>query len=231
MSLSRTRLVAATAAGTGLAAGLFLGVAGLASASTTTTSPSSAPDAAASGQHHGPDGGPGRHGRHGRHGRGGALVTSVNGNTITLDTPRGTKTVTVNSATVYKHGTATAALSDVKVHYIVRVQLVDPNASAPVAKEVRIEMARVDGYVTAVSGSTVTVIDGGGFTRTVQESQATTYRDAGNAGSPAEVAVGKYIRAEGNVDPNGTTLDATRIGTGQPQPAPADSSPADRGNG
>ena len=225
MSHSRTRLVAATAAGTGLAAGLFLGVTGLASASTTTTSPSSSPGAASSGPRHG------HHGHHGKHGAGGALVTSVNGNTITLNTPRGTKTVTVNSATVYKHGTTTAALADVKVHDIVRVQLVDPNASAPVAKEVRIVVARVDGYVTAVNGNAVTVIDRGGFTRIVQESQATTYRDAGNAGSPAEVAVGKFIRVEGNVDPNGTTLDATRIGTGQRQAAPADGSAAGRSNG
>lgn len=225
MSHSRTRLVAAAAAGTGLAAGLFLSVTDLASASTTTTSPTSSPGAASSGP---------RHGHHGRHGAEGALVTSVNGNTITLDTPRGIKTVTVNSATVYKHGTTTATLADVKVHDIVRVQLVDPNAPAPVAKEVRIEKARLDGYVTAVNGSTLTVIDRGGFTRTVQESQTTTYRDAGNAGNagnPSEVTVGKHIRAEGNVDPNGTTLDATRIGTGQPQPAPADGSPDDRSNG
>ena len=207
MSDPRARRIAVTAAGSGLVAGLALGITGLASANTTTpTGSSPAPAAGSTGQHHG---------HHGRRGAGGALVTAVNENAITLDTASGSRTVTVNSATVYKHGTATAALSDVKVHDVVRVQLVDPTASTPVARQVQIVMARVDGYVTAVSGTgTITVIDRGGFTRTVRQSQATAYRTAGRAGGPAEVAVGTFIRAEGDVDSNGTTLDASRIGIG-----------------
>ncbi|GAC1611614.1 MAG: hypothetical protein NVS3B26_26270 [Mycobacteriales bacterium] len=157
-------------------------------------------------------------------------MTGVNGNTITLDTPGGIRTVTVNSATVYKRGTATAALSDLKVHDVVRVQLVDPNSATPVARWIRIQMAGVDGYVIAVNATSFTVIDRDGFTRTVQESPATTYRNAGSAGTPAEVAVGTFIRAEGIVASNGTTLDATRVGTGRPQTGPDDGAPAEGGN-
>lgn len=217
MSKSRSRLVVVTAAGTGLAAGLALGVTGLASASTpSATSASPHAGSAAHGAH-------GQNGQHGKDkaGRGGELVTSVSGDTITLDTPRGVKTVSVNSATVYKHGAAKATLADVKPNEIVRVQLVDPKAANGVAKTITIEIAHVAGYVTAVNGSTVTITDRGGFTRTVQESSATVYRDAGAAGTTSEVTVGKFIRAEGNVDPNGTTLDATRISTGRAKPATA----------
>jgi len=213
MSKIHPRLIGVSAAGTGLVAGLALGITGLANAasSSTTTSPSKSASASVAG-----------HGHHGKHHRdrdrrgAGDLVTAVSGNTLTLDTPGGVKTVTVTPATVYKHGRGTASLADVKPNEIVRVRFVDPTAAAPVAKSVRIELARADGYVTAVNGTSFTVIGRDGFARTVQESSTTVYRNAGSAGSPSEVTVGKLVRAEGNIDANGTTLDATRIGTGMP---------------
>lgn len=221
---SRTRIAAVTAAGTGLLAGLALGITGLASASAST--PTSGPAAgAATGQAHGDHRGPRGDHRHG--GRGGALVTAVNGNTISLDTPSGPKTVTVDSSTVYRHGGVTASLADVKPNEIVRVRLVDPAATSPVARQVSIEMARADGYVTGVTGQSFTVIGRDGFARSVQASSTTVYQDAGKTGSPAEIAVGKFVRAAGNVDPNGTTLDATRISTGNgPRMMGSDGGPA-----
>ncbi len=212
MSKIRPGLIGVSAAGTGLVAGLALGVTGLANAaSSTTTSPTKSGSASVAGEGH--------HGKHrgdrDRHGAG-DLVTAVSGNTITLDTPGGVKTVTVTPATVYRHGQGTASLADVKPNEIVRVRIVDPTAAAPVAKSVQIELARAQGYVTAVNGTSFTVIGRDGFARTVRESSTTVYRNAGAAGSPSEVTVGKLVRAEGNVDPNGTTLDATRIGTGMP---------------
>ena len=208
MSKIRPGLIGVSAAGTGLVAGLALGVTGLANAASTSTSPSKSGSASVAGEGH--------HGKH-RDRRGAPdLVTAVSGSTLTLDTPSGVKTVTVTAATVYKHGQGTASLADVKPNEIVRVRFVDPTAAAPVAKSVRIELARADGYVTAVNGTSFTVIGRDGFARTVQESSTTVYRNAGAAGSPSEVTVGKLVRAQGNVDATGTTLDATRIGTGVP---------------
>lgn len=207
MSRSRTRVVAVTAAGTGLAAGLALGITGLASA-TTPTLGASAPK---HGHHHHHDGrGMGFRGER----RGGDLVTAVTGSTISLDTLRGPKTVTVTPATVYRRAGAKASLADVKPNEIVRVRLVDPKAANPVAAEVGIEMARAAGYVTSVSGQSFTVVGLDGFARTVTESSTTVYRDAGKTGSSSEVTVGKFVRSAGTVDPNGTTLDATRISIG-----------------
>jgi hypothetical protein len=213
MSKPRTRLIAATAAGTGLLAGLGLGVTGLAAAATTATT-AAVGTAGSTGTAHALS-----HRRHGnpdhRWGRG-ALVQAVNGTaSLTLDTPRGVKTVALTSTTVYKRGTSTVGLSDVKQGQIVRVAFVDPKATSLVAKTVRIEPARAAGYVTTVNSPTsFTITMPDGFTRMVQESSATVFRNAGAAGTAAEVTVGKFIIAEGTVDANGTTLDAARIGVG-----------------
>ncbi|MCW2527128.1 MAG: hypothetical protein JWM76_1988 [Pseudonocardiales bacterium] len=66
------------------------------------------------------------------------------------------------------------------------------------------------GTVKSVSGSTILVTDRDGFTRTIKTSSATTYNDSLTA-SPA---VGTVINAEGTVDADGTSLDATVIGKG-----------------
>lgn len=211
MSKSRTRLIAATAAGTGLVTGLGLGITGLANASTSTTptttgTTGTAPSTAA------------KHpkGDRDHHGGPGALIQAVNGTaSLTLDTPRGVETVALTPATVYKRGTATVGLSDVKQGEIVRVAFVDPKATSLVAKTVRIEPARAAGYVTTVNSPTsFTITMPDGFTRTVQDSSTTVFTNAGAAGSAADVTVGKFVVAEGTVDANGTTLDAARIGTG-----------------
>ncbi len=208
----RSRLVAVTAAGTGLAAGLLLGVTGLASAAPTSGSTTTAASGGPA-QHAGKHGGKGH--REGReHHRAGALVTAVNGNTLTLDTPRGVQTVTLAAATRYQHGAAADALADVHAGEIVQVALVDPTATSPVAKTVRIELAHEAGYVQSANGSTVTIIDGNGFTRAVQENPTTSYRTNGATGSPSDVTVGRYIRVQGNVDANGATLDASKIAVG-----------------
>jgi len=208
----RSRLVAVTAAGTGLAAGLLLGVTGLASAAPTSGSTTTAASGGPA-QHAGKHGGKGH--REGReHHRAGALVTAVNGNTLTLDTPRGVQTVTLAAATRYQHGAAADALADVHAGEIVQVALVDPTATSPVAKTVRIELAHEAGYVHSANGSTVTIIDGNGFTRAVQENPTTSYRTNGATGSPSDVTVGRFIRVQGNVDANGATLNASKIAVG-----------------
>lgn len=211
MSKSRTRVVAVTAASTGLVAGLALGVTGLASASTTTptaTTAAGASTAHSTAAHH--------HGDRDRRHREGDLVTDVTAGTLSLDTPSGQKTVVVTPATIYRRGGKTVTAADVKPNETVRIVLVDPTATAPVAKTVRIEMARAAGYVTVVKGtSSFTIVGPDGFARKVTESTATVYRNAGAAGSPSEVTVGRFVRATGTVAADGTTLDAVVVGTGE----------------
>jgi len=228
-SPTRGRRVALVAGSVGLVAGLGLGVNGLASAASTT--PTTPPTGAPGQPGHGPRGdhGPGR-GDHGpRHGAGG-LVTAVTGTQLTVDTPRGTKTVALTPATTYRHGRATATRTDLKVGEIVRVRLVDPAATAAVAKAVEIEPAHVGGFVRAVDGSTLKLVDGSGFTRTIRTSSATTYEKDGAAAQASALTVGSFVRAEGVVDPDGTTLDAARVATGHPA-RPAGAPGGKAGNG
>lgn len=65
------------------------------------------------------------------------------------------------------------------------------------------------GTVVSVSGSTVTITDHDGFTRVINTSGDTTYTDD----LTADLAAGTEIRATGTVNGDGTSLDATEIGT------------------
>jgi hypothetical protein len=65
------------------------------------------------------------------------------------------------------------------------------------------------GTVKSVSGSTILITDQDGFTRTIKVSSSTKYTDS----LTANPAVGTKIAAEGTVDSDGTSLDATTVGT------------------
>lgn len=63
------------------------------------------------------------------------------------------------------------------------------------------------GTVTAVGSGTITIKDHDGFRRQIKTSSKTVYAD----GLKSPVAIGTHIEAEGTVDANGTSLDATTI--------------------
>jgi len=88
-----------------------------------------------------------------------------------------------------------------------------PPALKPRSRRAKFFRSFTDRFSSTCSG-TVTIIDGNGFTRAVQESPTTSYRTSGATGLPADVKVGRFIRVQGNVDANGTTLDASKIAVG-----------------
>lgn len=73
----------------------------------------------------------------------------------------------------------------------------------------------LDGVVLARSGSQITITDPEGFRRTLRVTASTRYAD----GLTSSVAVGTRIHAEGVVDADHTTLDATSIGAAPTPPA------------
>jgi hypothetical protein len=206
MTTKRWTLVAGTA---GLVGGLALGATGLASAGSPTS-----PPAPSQGKHQAGDrfrGGP----EHGL-GRAGGLVTAVTGDSVTLRTGQGTKTVALTSSTTYANGEATATKSILKVGSLVFVKLVDPAATKPVAAAVTVLPAHLSGFITRVDGSTVTITDESGFTRTITTAPTTTYEKDGAAATSSILSVGALIRGLGTVDADGTTLDATKVSVGRP---------------
>jgi hypothetical protein len=212
MTTSRTRW-AVTAGSVGLAAGLALGVTGLSSAASPSPSPS------AQERHRSdrpfPDGMRPEF-RRGLRGDGG-LVSALTDDSITVRTPDGSKTVALNGSTTYYDGRTKTTKSAVQVGDVVHVRLVDPRASKPVAAVVVVLPAHLEGWVTKADGSTITVTDPSGFTRTVRTSGSTTYEKDGTTATASAVTVGTFVHAVGKVDADGTTLDATRVSTGRPQ--------------
>lgn len=235
--MSTRRSLALGAAG--VVAGLALGATGFARAADPSPSPSQVP---APGQpqerslerHGGPGkGGPGM-GRHGFGGPGG-LVTAVDGDSLTVSTPRGSETIGLTSSTTYYVGRTKATRGAVDKGDVVHVRLSDPRATAKVASVVTVLPAHLEGWVTQVGDDTITLTDLSGFTRVVRTSSSTTYEKDGETATRSAITVGAMVRAVGEVASDGTTLAASRVMTGRPdkgeRPAPPMGDAGDEGPG
>jgi Cu/Ag efflux protein CusF len=75
------------------------------------------------------------------------------------------------------------------------------------------------GTVTSVKGSTITIKDLMGFTRTIHTSSSTTYTRGGQPANSSAVTNGANIAAQGAVDKNGTDLDANKVAVRLPSVA------------
>jgi hypothetical protein len=232
---STTKRWALTAGAAGLVGGLALGATGLAAAVTPHQEGRPAP-------HHrdaGPGMGFGTEGPGGRHHPGlakrrggGGLVSGISATTLNVRTPRGTQAFGLNDSTTYYTGKTKATRAAVEVGDVVRVLVADPRAEDPVASVVTVLPARLDGWVTAVNGSSITLTDHDGFTRQLSTSSSTQYRKDGAAATAAALTVGSFVHAIGDVADDGTTLKASRVEVGFPakraeRPAPRGARPGD----
>jgi len=138
------------------------------------------------------------------------LVTAVATGSFTLNRLNGTTTTfTVTSSTTFTEGSTVLTAAALVVGDSADVNV---NSLAPkTALSVNILLATLSGPVTAVSGNTITIRGGKGFDRTIVVSDATTYTQGGATATLANVTVGSFITAQGTVDSNLTTLDATTV--------------------
>lgn len=140
------------------------------------------------------------------------LVTAISGTSLTADTPKGPKTFTLTSTTIYRRGNATLAESDIKTGQIVRIRTVKGGTTV---KSIAIAPSIITGYVQSLSGSTLTVVDRSGFSHKVSTTGA-TYKKNGKAGQASDVAVNDLVRVQGFLGSDGSTVDARTIGVHQP---------------
>jgi hypothetical protein len=95
-----------------------------------------------------------------------------------------------------------------------------PSASgapaAPGTPGPRAHAPHIGGTVLTVDGSTVTVRDRDGFTRTIRLGDGATVTKDDASSSASAITKGVWIEASGTVDADGTTLDATEVRIGQP---------------
>jgi hypothetical protein len=135
------------------------------------------------------------------------VVTAVNGNNLTVTGfDARTYTITVGGDTTYRRAGQSAALADVAVGSLISAEgTLNSDGSTLNAQAVMIQLPRVAGRVTAVSGNTVTVQGPDGTTSTVQLTDTTTYRAGPQAtASKSSITTGSFIMAEGTLGSDGT---------------------------
>jgi hypothetical protein len=200
--MSRKNLaVKRVAATTALGVGLVAGGAGIASATSShsprdsTTSTSATPPSPAN--------------------FAGGVVTAVSSASISVKGMDGTSSsYAITSSTTFSEGPTTVTASELAVGQHVGIQLSTSDDST--AANIDIQLPALFGTVTSVSGDTVVITDLEGFSRTIVVESSTTYTKSGATASLSDVVVGSDIIAEGTVDANGTSLDATHVVIGLP---------------
>jgi hypothetical protein len=192
-----TKRIAATAA---MGVGLMAGGAGIATAASTSATP---PSARAGTQDTGPRAMDPTN-------VAGGLVTAVSATSITVQSLSGSSsTYAIDSSTTFREGPTTIPASDLAVGERVMVQASATSAAS--AANINLLPAELVGRVTAVSGSSVTITDPEGFSRTIVVDSSTTYTKSGAASNYSALTVGSLILASGKVDANQTSLDASSV--------------------
>ena len=129
------------------------------------------------------------------------VVTAKTATTLTVLAENGTSSaVTVTAATVYRlPHRLTGTFDDVLVGSRIKVEGT-LSGTVLTAAVVKIKWNQVNGVVTAVSGSSLTVLGKNGTSTTVIVTATTIYRLPHRlTGTAADVAVGSRIRAEGTL--------------------------------
>lgn len=143
------------------------------------------------------------------------VVTAVSSSSITVQGRHGTSsTFSIDATTSVMAGRVTGAISELAVGE--RVGIEPSSTASTLASLIRIDLAHVAGQVVSVTGNTIVVSNRDGFNQTIVVGPSTTYAKAGATAALSDVTTGSYIFAEGLVDVNKTSLDATSVGIGQP---------------
>lgn len=145
------------------------------------------------------------------------VVSSATASSVTINRLNGTTTTyALLSTTVVVAGRHVVSAQQLVAGE--KLSVVTNSAAPATAFHIRIALSELAGKVTAVSGNTITITTGQGFSRAVLVGALTSYAMAGLAVTLANVTVGSTISVQGLVDANLTTLDALKItirGTGQ----------------
>jgi hypothetical protein len=201
MNANKKMIFKRAAATTALGVGLVAGGAGVASAASTHTAhdatTATAPSPPGAGNF------------------AGGVVTAVTDSSITVKDMSGSSTTyAITSTTTFSEGPTTIAASQLAVGQRVGIQL--SSSSSTTATSIDVQLPVLFGTVTAVSGDTITISDPEGFSRTIVTDSSTTYTKSGDSSTLDEVTVGSVISAEGVVDANLTSLDASSVTIGAP---------------
>ncbi len=201
-----TRTTAKRAAATAaLGLGLVAGGAGLASATTHSAGESARDATTATTATPAPPGSPPD--------MAGGVVTAITASSITVKDLSGMSTTyAITSATTFAEGPTAIDSSQVIVGE--HVAVATSSSDTTTATSVNVMPVTLVGTVTSRSADTVVITDSQGFSRTIVVDSSTAVTASGAASSLADVTVGAVIVAQGTVDANATSLDASSIAIG-----------------
>jgi hypothetical protein len=138
----------------------------------------------------------------------GSVVSVTSGSFIVSDGHGFWRVVDESAATTYSTAPATpVSVTASSVVPGVRVEvsgLVDANHTSLDATSVRIELSKVLGTVTSVSGANFALAGFGGGTASITTSASTVFRTEGAEASLASVVVGAKVAAFGSTESDGT---------------------------
>lgn len=160
-------------------------------------------------------------------------VTAVNGSIITLKDRKGTtQTITTTSSTRFTRGGQSASLSDVKTGDQIAASGTLNSDGSLNAQVVAIVLPHVDGQITTISGTIITIQERDGTTYTIKVSSSTTFTDGQTKGklSLSDLKVGEEIHAEGTQNSDGS-LEAISIVVGHHAPKDGSSGGSQSWNG
>lgn len=162
----------------------------------------------------------------------GGVVTGVSGTTLTVTGFDGTThSIAVSAGTRYQKAGQAATLADVAAGTSIAAEGTRNADGSLAAVRVTIQVPRIDGQVTAASGTQYTVSDRDGSTSTVVTTGSTTYsNEDGTVATVSALKVGAAIDAEGSLSADGKTLIALRI-TVEPAGAGTGHGPGGPGHG
>jgi|GEM_PF-1577443 len=144
-------------------------------------------------------GGRGGHGPGDKQGgpRGAATLVSVSGNTLNLTKADGTtSTATVDANTTYQKAGKQITLADLKAGDKLAIHTAQ---GATTASRVEVVLNHIDGTLSAVDGSNLTVTNKDGATTKVVVNTQTTYERLGQTAALADLKTGATIRVEGTL--------------------------------
>ena len=142
-------------------------------------------------------------------------VTAISGSTITVQDRGDTRTIETTSSTTFTRGGQSASLSDIKVGDQIAAEGTLNSDGSLTARVVQIELPHVDGQITKISGTIITVQQRNGTTYTIKVNSSTTFTDSQTQGklSLSDLKVGEEIHAEGTQNSDGS-LEASSVVVG-----------------
>jgi hypothetical protein len=143
-------------------------------------------------------------------GRGPITIRAISGTQVSLATADGwSRTISVTTDTVITRAGVKIAVGALNVGDQIGFRQTRNADGSYTIKTIEVRVPRAGGRVSAIDGDRITIEARDGTTRVISVTGSTVYKVGSNAGSKADVKVGRTIEAQGTI--SGTTFTAISV--------------------